>query len=149
MNRVANSLPAIILAVCAAVSCAAQTNPPTCPVSYSRLAMPIRHRGGVSTPMVELAFTNETKKKIDRARFGLILVEQDNSQEPYDKALTFSAGVDAGKVASAEWALDMEKVNIYHYGETVYLTSAVFDDGTTWKDDGNQRCREDIYFGPK
>lgn len=103
----------------------------------------------MSTPMVELAFTNETKKKIDRAKFGLIVIEVDNSQTPYDKALNFTAGADPGKVVSADWALQMDKIHIEHYGETVYLMSADFADGTTWKDDGNQSCRDDIYYGPK
>jgi hypothetical protein len=149
MNRVANSFYVLILALCATASCSAQTNPATCPVSYSRLEMPLRHRGGISTPMVQLSFTNETKKKIDRAKFGLIVIDPDGSQNPYGKSLTFSAGADPGKVASAEWALELDKVNIEHLGETVYLTSVEFTDGTIWKDDGNQRCRDDIYFGPK
>jgi hypothetical protein len=153
MNRVTNSCFVILLALCATASCKAQTNspanPPTCPVSYSKLAMPIRHAGGGSTPMVELSFTNETKKKSARAKFGLIVIESDNSQDPYGKALTFTAGADPGKVVSAEWALQLDKVNIEHYGETVYLTSVEFEDGTTWKDDGNQRCRDEIYYGPK
>ena len=99
--------------------------------------------------MVQLSFTNETKKKIDRAKFGLIVIEPDGSQAPYGKALTFSAGADPGKVVSAEWALELDKVDIEHLGETVYLRSVEFADGTTWKDDGNQRCRDEIYFGPK
>src|SRR5580698_1828141 len=133
MNRVANSFIVFILALCAVVSCAAQSPTQPCPVSYSRLEMPIRHRGGVSTPMVQLSFTNETKKKIDRAKFGLIILNSDSSPSPYSKALTFTAGADAGKVASAEWALDMEKVDLEHLGETVYLESIQFADGTTWK----------------
>ena len=130
MNRVANSFRVLIFALCATGACSAQTNPATCPVSYSRLEMPLRHRGGISTPMVQLSFTNETKKKIDRAKFGLIVIDADGSQTPYDKGLTFTAGADPGKVVSAEWALQMDKVNIEHLGETVYLTSVDFDDGT-------------------
>jgi hypothetical protein len=149
MNRVANSCIVFILASCGTVACLAQSSARPCPVSYSRLEMPLRHRGGLSTPMVELSFTNESKKKIDRAKFGLIVIEPDGTQEAYDKALTFSAGADPGKAVSAEWALQMDKINIEHLGETVYLMSAEFDDNTTWKDDGNQRCRQEVYFGPK
>jgi len=153
MNRVANICLVATVALYATASCSAQTNsqpnPPTCPVSYSKLSMPLRHQGGISTPMVELSFTNETKKKIGRAKFELIIIQPDNSQAPYDKALTFTAGADPGKVVSSEWALEMDKVNIEHLGESVYLASVEFDDGTTWKDDGNQRCRDDIYYGPK
>jgi hypothetical protein len=153
MNRFANPFIVFILALsaalCAAVSCAAQSTAQSCPVSFSRLQMPIRHRGGMSTPMVQVSFTNETKKKIDRAKFGLIVLDSDSSQAPYGKALTFSAGADPGKVVSAEWALEMEKVDIEHLGETVYLQSVEFADGTTWKDDGKQQCRDDVYFGPK
>ena len=76
-------------------------------------------------------------------------MDSDGVQAPYGKALTFSAGADPGKVVSAEWALDLEKVDIEHMGETVYLISAEFADSTTWKDDGNQRCRDEVYFGPK
>ena len=75
MNRFANPFIVFILALCAAASCAAQSTPQSCPVSYSRLQMPLRHRGGMSTPMVQLSFTNETKKKIDRAKFGLIVLD--------------------------------------------------------------------------
>ncbi len=150
MNRVANHFIIFILASCAVASCTAQTAAPqSCPVSYSRLQMPIRHQGGTSTPMVQLSFTNETKKKIDRAKFRLIVMDSDGAKSPYDKALTFSAGADPGKVASAEWALEMEKVDIGHQGETVYLESIEFADGTIWKDDGNERCRDDVYFGPR
>jgi hypothetical protein len=149
MNRFANPFIVFILAFCAAASCAAQSTPESCPVSFSRLQMPIRHRGGMSTPMVQLSFTNQTKKKIDRAKFGLIVLDSDSSPSPYGKALTFTAGADPGKVVNAEWALEMEKVDIEHLGETVYLQSVEFADGTTWKDDGNQRCRDDVYFGPK
>ena len=151
MNRISNSFIAFIVILLAlfAPACGWAQNPPTCPVSYSRLQMPLRHRDGASTPVVQLSFTNETKKKIERAKFGLILINSDGSLAPYDKMLTFTAGADPGKVASAEWALDMEKVDIYHQGQTVYLVSVEFADNTTWKDDGNERCRDDVYFGPK
>ncbi len=149
MNRVANPFIVFILASVAAASCPAQKTAQPCPVSYSRLQMPLRHQGGMSTPMVQLSFTNETKKKIDRAKFGLIVIDSDGSPAPYGKALTFTAGADPGKVVSAQWALDLEKIDIEHMGETVYLESVDFADNTTWKDDGNQRCRDDIYFGPK
>ena len=149
MNRFANPFIVFILALCAAASCAAQSTPQSCPVSYSRLQMPLRHRGGMSTPMVQLSFTNETKKKIDRAKFGLIILDSTSSPAPYGKALTFNAGADPGKVTSAEWALEMEKVDIEHLGETVYLESIEFADGTTWKDDGKQLCRDEVYFGPR
>jgi len=149
MRRVANSFIVFIFASCGPVFCSAQSTPQSCPVSYSRLQMPLRHRGGMSTPLVQLSFTNETKKKIDRAKFGLVLINSDGSLAPYDKMLTFTAGADPGKAVDAEWALDMEKVDIYHQGETVYLVNAEFADGTAWKDDGNQKCRDDVYFGPK
>jgi len=138
-----------VLTFGAVASCVAQSGSQSCPVSYSRLEMPLRHQGGGSTPMVQLSFTNETKKKINRAKFGLIVINEDGSLQPYEKGLTFTAGADPGKVVSAEWALEMGKVDIQHMGETVYITSAEFADGTTWKDDGNERCRQDIYFGPK
>jgi hypothetical protein len=99
--------------------------------------------------MVELSFTNETKKKIDRAKFGLVVIDSDGSLAAYDKALTFSSGADPGKAVSAEWALDMEKVDIQRLGETIYLKSVLFADNTTWQDDGNQRCRQEVYYGPK
>ena len=81
--------------------------------------------------MVQLSFTNETKKKIDRAKFGLIVMDSDGTQSPYGKALTFTAGADPGKMVSAQWALDLEKVDIEHMGETVYLESVEFADGTS------------------
>jgi len=99
--------------------------------------------------MVDLSFTNETKKKILLAKFGLIILDSDGVSAPYSQALTFSAGADPGKVVSSEWALELDKIDINHMGETVYLKSIHFEDNTTWKDDGNQRCRQEIYFGPK
>ena len=149
MNRLANSVAIIILASYGAGACLAQTASQPCPVSYSRLEMPYRHRGGASTPMVELTFTNESKKKIDRAKFGLVVINASGSQAPYDKPLNFSAGADPGKSVSAEWALDLDKVDMEKLGETVYLISVRFADNTSWQDDGNQRCRQDIYYGPK
>ncbi len=149
MNRILSSVALFAFAVCGAGSGLAQAAPQPCPISYSHLEMPYRHKGGISTPMVELSFTNETKKKIDRAKFGLIVIDTSGGQAPYDKALTFSTGADPGKVVSAEWALEMEKVNIERYGETIYLKSVRFDDNTTWTDDGNERCRQEVYYGPK
>jgi hypothetical protein len=149
MTRAANSFLVLALALCATGFCLAQSSAPGCPVSYSRLQLPLRHRGGMSTPMVQLSFTNEAKKKIARARFALVLIDSDGSLAPYDKMLTFTAGADPGKVVDAEWALDLEKVDIDHQGQTVYLASAEFADGTTWKDDGNQKCRDEVYFGPR
>jgi hypothetical protein len=153
MNRVVKPflvlLVASIFGLGACWSCMAQSTPQPCPVSYSRLQMPLRHAGGISTPMVQLSFTNESKKTITRAKFGLIVINEDGSLNPYEKGLTFSAGAEPGKVVSAEWALEMGKIDLQHMGETVYITSAEFADGTSWKDDGNQRCRDDIYFGPK
>jgi hypothetical protein len=111
--------------------------------------MPLRHQGGVSTPMVELSFTNQTGKKIVHAKFGLIIIETDGTQTPYDQGLTFSAGADPGKLVNSEWALELDKIDINHYGEIVYLKSARFEDNTAWQDDGNQRCRQQVYFGPK
>jgi hypothetical protein len=141
--------PFLVIALAMGVPALAQSGKQSCPVSYSRLQMPLRHRGGMSTPMVQLSFTNETKMKIVRAKFGLIILNEDGSLNSYDKALTFSAGADPGKVVDAEWALDMSKVDIQHMGETVYLESVQFEDGTAWKDDGNQRCKQEVYFGPK
>ena len=142
----------LMLAICAtgALPAFPQAAPSTpCPVSYSSLSMPLRHQQGISTPMVELAFTNETRKKIVQARFGLLILDSGGHMVPYDKALTFSAGADPGKATKSEWALEMEKVDIEHMGETVYLKSARFEDNTTWQDDGNERCKYDVYFGPK
>ena len=99
--------------------------------------------------MLELAFTNQTGKKIVRAKFGLIIIETDGTQTPYDRGLTFSAGADPGKLVNSEWALELEKIDISHYGETVYLKSVRFEDNTTWQDDGTQHCRQQVYFGPK
>jgi hypothetical protein len=121
----------------------------TCPISYDHLNMPYKHPGGVSVPMVELSFTNQTQKKIDRAKFGLIVLDQTGGVIPYDKLLTFSAGADPGKVVSAEWALEMDKVTMYRNGEILYLQNVHFADGTTWQDDGNQRCKDEINYGPK
>ncbi|AXC09849.1 hypothetical protein ACPOL_0472 [Acidisarcina polymorpha] len=103
----------------------------------------------MSTPMVELAFTNDTPKKIVRAKFGLIVTGPEGNQVPYEQGLTFTAGADPGVVTKSEWSLDMEKVDIHRLGEIVYLKSARFEDNTTWQDDGNQRCKQEVYYGPK
>jgi len=123
--------------------------PEPCPISYSQLQMPYSHLGGISTPTVHLTFTNETRKKIVRAKFGLIVIDSDNSRVPYDQGLSFTAGADPGKAVSSEWRLDFDKVDFHRLGETVYLKSVRFEDNTTWVDDGNQRCRQEVYYGPK
>ena len=103
----------------------------------------------MSTPMVQLSFTNLTTKKIVKAKFGLILIDSDGTKDPYGQGLSFTAGADPGKVTYSEWPLQLDKIDINHQGETVYLKSAVFEDNTTWQDDGSQRCRQEVYFGPK
>jgi hypothetical protein len=140
---------AAALAAGPAAHASAPAGPEPCPVSYSHLQIPLRHQGGVSTPTVELSFTNETKKKILKAKFGLILLDSQGVKAPYSQLLTFSTGADPGKVVSGEWALEMEKIDINHIGETVYLKSARFEDGSSWVDDGFEHCRVDINFGPK
>jgi hypothetical protein len=127
----------------------AAEEPARCPISYSHLSMPYKHDGGISTPMVNLSFTNETHKKIVRAKFGLLVTGPDGNQVPYDQDLTFSAGADPGKLTTSEWALEMEKVDIRRLGEILYLKSIRFEDNTSWQDDGNQRCRQEVYYGPK
>jgi hypothetical protein len=135
--------------IAGAVPAWAAPPPEPCPVSYSNLQMPLRHKGGISTPTVELSFTNETGKKIVHAKFGLILIDSDGTRDPYSQGLSFSAGADPGTVIHSEWPLEMEKIDINHLGETVYLKSVRFEDNTTWQDDGSQRCKQEIYFGPK
>lgn len=150
MNRFMSKFAgALALAVGASAACLGQQAPQPCPISYSHLDMPYRHEMGVSTPTVKLSFTNETKKRIERAKFGLVVIDSDAHEAPYPGALTFSAGAEPGKVVSAEWDLEMEKVDINRMGETIYLKSLRFDDGTVWQDDGHERCRQEIYYGPK
>lgn len=120
-----------------------------CPISYSRLSMPYNHDRGISTPTVELSFTNETRKKIVHAKFGLIVTGPQGAQVPYDQKLSFSEGADPAKTVSSHWNLEMTKIDIHKMGETIYLQSVRFEDGTTWQDDGNQRCRREEYFGPR
>jgi hypothetical protein len=120
-----------------------------CPISYSKLAMPYKHEHGMSTPVVELTFTNDTPKKIVRAKFGLIITGPQGEHVPYDQTLTFSEGADPGKLTAGHWNLDMGKVDMHRMGETIYLESVRFDDDTTWQDDGNQRCKQEEYYGPK
>jgi len=146
-NRAYLALAVCVLGVFPAHAAAPQ--PESCPISYSRLMMPLRHQGGQSTPTVQLSFTNETQKKIVHAKFGLIILEPDGTQDPYGQGLTFSAGADPGKVVNSEWVLEMDKIDIHHLGETVYLKSARFEDNTTWQDDGSQRCRQEVNFAPK
>ncbi len=128
---------------------AAADGPVPCPISYSNLSMPYKHDGGVSTPTLELSFTNLTGKKIVRAKFGLIVLGPDRNEVPYERDISFTQGADPGKLVSALWNLEMEKVDIHRMGETIYLESARFEDNTVWKDDGNQRCKEDVYYGPR
>ncbi len=142
----------LALAGCAlgVIPASASAAPPEpCPISYAQLQMPYKHWGGISTPTVQLTFTNETRKKIVHAKFGLIVIGPDNSQVPYDQGLSFTAGADPGKPVSSEWRLVFDKVDIHRLGETLYLKSVRFEDNTTWVDDGNERCRQEIYYGPK
>ncbi len=127
----------------------ARAEPPPCPISYDHLSMPYKHDLGISTPTVELAFTNLTGKRIARAKFGLIVLGPDRNEVPYEHDLTFTAGADPGKLVRGVWNLEMDQVDIHRVGETLYLESVRFADNSIWKDDGNQRCREDVYYGPK
>jgi len=141
-----------LVALTAALSSAlgwASTPEDHCPISYSRISIPYDHRGGISTPVVELTFTNETAKKIVRAKFGLIVTGPQGDRVPYEGSLTFSEGADPGKLTSSKWNLDMTKIDIHRLGETIYLQSVRFEDNTTWQDDGNQRCKQEEYYGPK
>ncbi len=146
MNRLAANLAVVLALAPGAASLAA---PKPCPISYSRLSMPYKHEGGTSTPTVELTFTNQTAKKIVKAKFALSILISQGNEVPYDQALTFTAGADPGKLTNAKWELEMEKVSIERIGEIIYLESARFDDNTTWQDDGNQSCRDEINYGPK
>jgi len=120
-----------------------------CPISYSHLSMPYKHESGISTPTLELSFTNLTSKKIVRAKFGLIVLGPDRNEVPYYHDISFTEGADPGKPVSAVWNLEMDKVDIHRMGETIYLESARFEDNTAWKDDGNQGCKDDVYYGPR
>jgi hypothetical protein len=142
------SFALVVCALSGIVTAFAQ-KPEPCPISYAHLSMPYEHKMGMSTPLVDLSFTNDTHKKIVQAKFSLLVTGPQGNQVPYDKALTFSAGVEPGKLASSEWRLDMEKVDIQRLGEIVYLKSVRFEDNTTWQDDGNERCRQEVYYGPK
>ncbi len=147
MNRTATKFAVLLALAPGAAAFAAPAQP--CPISYSRLNMPYKHEAGISTPTVELSFVNQTKKKIVKAKFGLSILISQGNEVPYDQALTFTAGADPGKMANAKWELQMDKVSIERIGETIYLESARFDDNTTWQDDGNQLCRDEINYGPK
>jgi hypothetical protein len=152
MKRFANRIGtmtamALLLATGASAQTAASAQP--CPISYTRLDMPYKHEGGVSTPTVVLSFVNDTHKKIVKARFGLSVLVSQGNEVPYDQGLTFTAGAEPGKMANAKWELDMDKISMDRIGETVYLKSVRFEDNTTWQDDGNQRCRDEINYGPK
>ncbi len=134
---------------CLASDLLAQTTAKSCPISFAHLSMPYNHERGMSTPTVEVSFTNLTAKTIVRAKFGLTVLGEGGNPVPYDQNLTFKTESLPGKLATSKWNLEMEKIDINHVGETLYLISAHFADGTSWADDGNQRCREEINYGPK
>jgi len=141
---------AILLAAGVAIASPALAAPPVlCPITYSRLSMPINHEKGISTPTVELAFTNVASRKIVRAKFALSIINPQGDPIPWDHDLTFTEGAAPGELTTVHWSLDMSKVDMQHLGETIYLKSARFDDDTTWQDDGNQRCKREEYYGPK
>jgi hypothetical protein len=147
VNRIVTNL-ALLFALAPGAAALAQT-PGPCPINYSRLEMPYKHDGGISTPTVVVSFVNQTGKKIVQAKFGLSILISQGNEVPYDQALTFTAGAEPGKLTNAKWELEMEKVSMEKIGETLYLKSARFEDGTTWKDDGNQRCRDEVNYGPR
>lgn len=111
--------------------------------------MPYSHAGGVSTPQVLISFTNNAAKRIARAHFGLEVLDPQGGAHSYEHGLSFTAGVDPGKTAESQWNLDFATVDIHRSGETIYLKSARFDDGTEWKDDGNEKCRFEVNYAPK
>lgn len=52
--------------------------------------MPYNHDHGISTPTVELSFSNQTRKSIVRANFRLIVTGPEGEKVPYDENLSFS-----------------------------------------------------------
>jgi hypothetical protein len=137
----------LMMATWAIAAGAAPVQP--CPISYSALSMPYMYPGGMSTPVLQLGFTNVTGKKIVRAKFGLSVTGPDGNEVPYEQGLTFIAGADPGKITTAQWELDAAKVDIHHSGEVVYLKSVRFEDKTSWQDDGNEHCRDEVNWSGK
>ena len=136
--------------LCVSLGCLGQNSAPAkCPISISHLMLPYNHVEGKSLPQVQLSFTNDTHQRIIKARFKLSVLDAQGSEQPYDQALTFTAGVDPGKTASSQWDLPATSVDIHRTGEIVYLTSVRFQDGTSWKDDGNLRCEYKVDYSPR
>jgi hypothetical protein len=128
-----------------AVHAAAQV----CPATIDSLALNYNHQGGQSKPQLTATFSNRAGKRIASARFELSLLDSAGYPHAYPHALTYSEGLDAGKVKTSQWALDPEFVDMHRTGEMLLLQAVEFDDATSWKDDGSESCGFGVDYHPR
>jgi hypothetical protein len=133
--------------VCLAFGCVAggdplavHAAPQNCPAKIDSLALNYSHQGGQSKPQLSANISNQSGKRISSATFELSLLDSAGYPHPYPRALSFSDGLEAGKVRASQWALRVEAVDIHRTGEVLLLRAVEFDDGMSWKDDGSESC---------
>jgi len=114
--------------------------PQNCPATIESLALNYNHQGGQSKPELSASFSNRAGKRISSATFELSLLDQAGYPHVYPHRLTFSDGLETGKVKTSQWALDPASVDIHRTGEVLQLRTVEFEDATSWKDDGSESC---------
>lgn len=120
-----------------------------CPIAISRLDLPYDHSGGQSIPMAIATFENRSAKRIVHARFSLSILDEQGVERPYPHSLDYPRALDVGKPAMSKWHLNAADVDMHRTGEVIYVMSVEYEDSTSWKDDGNLRCKYEVNYRGK
>jgi len=111
-----------------------------CPIAIENLELSYRHQGGQSTPQLAAMLGNRAGKRIASARFQLSLLDPDGYPHSYPEELVYGKGLDVDKRRNYFWTLASESVDMHRTGEALVLLEVVFDDQSSWKDDGSESC---------
>jgi hypothetical protein len=126
-----------------------ESQPSNCPIEITSFkpVQPTVYGSFVThvLPTVRIAYKNTGEKEISGIKFGITYYN--GVGEAHDAFNTLSTGrhVKPGKKSGDSW--DGEENNPAK--ATVHLEKVLFADGTTWEDDGSQKCSRDWHFPKK
>ena len=107
---------------------------PTCPVRFKSAWIP--YTLGLEKALY-IHYFNQSTKRIIGIKFGFDMMDAVGDFTPYPEDLTSNDSVKPSKSGSASY-------NIYDDssddGLRIYTKKVLFDDGTTWEDDGKMHC---------
>jgi hypothetical protein len=116
--------------------------PATCPVE---ITAPRHHHHLPFGTDVTVSYTNKTSKTIKGAKFGIVLYDEAGDPHDYVYYVAGMWDTDPGKKGRGDALLqtvtlrDGQRKDSRN-GMQFYLIKALFDDGTTWSDDGAKQC---------